>query len=76
MATFKNRLDFLLHLTNYFHGHWEDPEWGRRAENQVLIHVAISELAAKISNAELKQVIQEATQKGISTAGQAVVKGR
>ncbi len=76
MATFKNRLDFLLHLTDYFHGHWEDPEWGRRVENQVLIHLAISELAAKVSDADLKQAIQGAAQKGIVSAGQVAAKKR
>jgi hypothetical protein len=29
--------DFMLHVTNYFHGHWEDPEWGKRPVNQVLV---------------------------------------
>lgn len=26
----KQALDFILHVTDYFKGHWEDPEWGRR----------------------------------------------
>jgi hypothetical protein len=75
MAKFKNRLDFLLHVTDYFHGHWEDPGWGRRPENQVLIHLAIAELANQVADAELKKTIQGAAQKGVVAAGQAVAKG-
>ena len=75
MAKFKDRLDFLLHITDYFHGHWEDPGWGSRAENQVLIHLAIAELAEKVSNAELKKTIQGAAQKGVAVAGQVVARG-
>lgn len=75
MAKFKNRLDFLLHLTDYFHGHWEDLGWGRRPENQILIHLAIAELSNQVADAELKKAIQGATQKGVAAAGQIVAKG-
>lgn len=75
MAKFINRLDFLLHITDYFHGHWEDPTWGRRPENQVLIHLAIAELANQVADVELKKAIQSATKRGVAVAGQAVAKG-
>jgi hypothetical protein len=26
----KNRQEFILWVTDFFHGHWEDPSWGRR----------------------------------------------
>jgi hypothetical protein len=26
----KNRQEFILWVTDFFHGHWEDPNWGRR----------------------------------------------
>jgi hypothetical protein len=29
-AAIKNRQDFILWVTDFFHGHWEDPNWGRR----------------------------------------------
>jgi hypothetical protein len=53
----KSRLEFVLQLTDYFKGHWEDPEWGRRPANQVLIAVAIRELAQGFQDpATLKQI--------------------
>jgi len=46
-----SRLEFILQITDYFKGHWEDPEWGRRPANQVLIALAVRELAQGIQDA-------------------------
>lgn len=62
----KSRLDFVLQVTNYFNGHWEDPEWGRRPENQALIAIAIRELATGITDAALKKQINEAADRAIA----------
>ena len=70
----KTRLDFILRLTDYFHGHWEDPEWGRRASSQVLIAVAVRDLASGIQDADLRGMIQGAADKAITKASQAVAK--
>lgn len=61
----KSRLDFVLQVTNYFNGHWEDPEWGRRPESQALIALAIRELASGITDATLKKQINEAAHRAI-----------
>lgn len=58
--------DFILHVTNYFHGHWEDPEWGRMPVNQLLIGVAIRELAGGIENAEMRSQVHSAVDKVIA----------
>jgi hypothetical protein len=51
------RLEFLLLVTDYLKGHWEDPEWGRRDS---MIYGAINELANKIENSEARAAIQKA----------------
>lgn len=60
MAQSKSRLDFILRLTDYFHGHWEDPEWGKRPGSQILIALAVSELSSKIADAAVRNQIQAA----------------
>ena len=56
----KNGLDFLLRLTDWFHGHYEDPEWGRRPTTQILIAVAVRELSSGLVDAELRGQVQNA----------------
>lgn len=60
MAQSRSRLDFILRLTDYFHGHWEDPGWGRLPGTQVLIALAVSELSSKLTDAAAKSQIQNA----------------
>ncbi|MEI6804481.1 MAG: hypothetical protein WCK83_15075 [Burkholderiales bacterium] len=61
----KTALDFILRLTDWFHGHWEDPEWGKRPTSQILIAIAVRELAAGIQEAELRGQIQATADKVI-----------
>ncbi|MCX7240439.1 MAG: hypothetical protein NTU86_08395 [Burkholderiales bacterium] len=61
----KTALDFILPLTDWFHGHWEDPEWGKRPTSQILIAIAVRELAAGIQEAELRSQIQATADKVI-----------
>lgn len=68
----KSRLEFVLQITDYFKGHWEDPEWGRRPENQALIAVAIRELADGLADAAVKKQINDAAGKAIAGAAAAV----
>ena len=67
MARSESRLDFILRLTDYFHGHWEDPSWGRMPSSQVLIALAVDVLSSKIIDAALRGRIQ-------SAAGEVVAK--
>lgn len=70
----KSARDFILHITNYFHGHWEDPEWGRRPVNQILVSLAIRELANGIQDSETRDQIHTITDKVVSLNAQRVVK--
>lgn len=71
----KSRLDFILRLTDWFHGHWEDPEWGRHPASQILIAVAIRDFSSGIQDAELRGHITAATDKVIAKNSQVVAKG-
>ncbi len=68
----KSRLDFVLQITNYFNGHWEDPDWGRRPANQVLIALAIRDLASGVGDAALQKQILDAADKAIAKNAAAV----
>ena len=59
----KAALDFILRLTDWFHGHWEDPEWGKRASTQILVAIAVRDLAGGLQDAELRSQIQTAADK-------------
>ena len=64
--------DFILHITNYFHGHWEDPEWGKRPVNQVLVGLTIRELASGLEDASLRRQIENAASEAIAKNTQQV----
>ena len=70
----KSARDFILHITNYFHGHWEDPEWGRRPVNQILVSLALRELANGIQDSEAREQLHTITDKIISINAQRVAK--
>lgn len=65
-TTVTSRLDFVLHVTHYFNGHWEDPEWGRRAPNQVLIALAIRDLSEGITDEAVRKALLDAADKAIN----------
>ncbi len=71
----KSALDFILRLTDWFHGHWEDPEWGKRATSQILIAVAVRELASGIHDVELCDHMNMAADKVIAKNSQIVARG-
>ena len=70
----KSALDFILRLTDWFHGHWEDPEWGKRATSQILIAVAVRELASGIQDVELRGHMNMAADKVIAKNSQMVAR--
>src|ERR1700730_1405421 len=67
-------LSFLLRLTDYFKGHWEDPNWGRRASSQILVGLAVRDLAEGIENTELRAQIQGGADKVIGSNSQIVAR--
>jgi hypothetical protein len=66
MAQSRSRLDFILRLTDYFNGHWEDPSWGRLPGTQVLVALAVNELSARITDAAARAQIQTAARAVVS----------
>jgi len=74
MAT-KAASDFILRITEYFHGHWEDPEWGKLPVNQLLIGLAIRELSSRLQDPEVRNVIHTAADRTIAKNGQSMAKG-
>lgn len=70
----KAALEFVLRLTDWFRGHWEDPEWGKRSTTQVLIAIAVHELATGIQDAELRGEIHAAADEVIARNSQAIAK--
>jgi hypothetical protein len=70
----KAALDFILRLTDWFHGHWEDPEWGKRPTTQILIALAVRDLATGIQDAELRGQIHVAVDKVVVKNCQVVSK--
>jgi len=64
--------EFILHVTHYFNGHWEDPEWGRRPVNQLLIGLTIRELADGLGDKEVRAQIQGAVDRAIAVNAKGV----
>lgn len=71
----KAALDFILHITDYFHGHWEDPEWGKLPVNQLLMGLAIRELASGIQDPEVRSQIHAAADRVVAKNSQAAARG-
>lgn len=57
----------ILQLANYLKGHWEDPDWGRRPEDQVLIGLALRQLASGLQDTEARHRITDAANRVISS---------
>ena len=70
----KAALDFILHITDYFHGHYEDPEWGRMPATQILVAVAIRDLAAGIHDKEMRGQMTAAADKVVAMNSQIVAR--
>jgi hypothetical protein len=51
-------LEFLLRITDHFHGHWEDPGWGQRPTTQTLLLASVGTLAEGIADDAARRQIQ------------------
>lgn len=71
----KEAREFILRITDYFRGHWEDPEWGRRPVDQVLINLTIHELANTITDEETRRQIQGAVERTLERSALEMVRG-
>lgn len=61
----REQLKFILAVTDYFHGHWEDPEWGRRI-NEVLKKINVHIAANEIEDNDLRVAIQGLVEKNMA----------
>ena len=68
----KEGLDFLLHITNYFNGHYEDPGWGQRPINQILVALSVHRWADGIEELDIRHQIQGIAEKAIANAAQRI----
>ena len=65
-------LQFILRITDYFHGHYEDLNWGRRHINQILIYLSVHTLAEGIADKETRAAIQIPIEKGMAGLAQKI----
>lgn len=70
----KDQLDFILRLTDYFHGHYEDPEWGKRIGNQALVIAATTTFASAIADHETRATVLNALDAAMVKTAQNVTK--
>jgi hypothetical protein len=70
----KQGLEFLLRITDYFGGHWEDPGWGQQPINQVLVMLSAHTLAGGIEDEKARQEVQGPLEKAIAGAAQRIVR--
>ncbi len=68
----KEGLQFVLRLTDYFGGHWEDPSWGRRAVNQTLLLTSIGTLVEGVADEEARRALQTAVARATVGAARGV----
>lgn len=72
----KEGLKFLLRITDYFDGHWEDPGWGQLQTNQVLALLSVREWADAIADADVRQRIHGVVDKAIANAAQKIARAQ
>ncbi len=56
----KEEEKFILSVTDHFHGHWEDPEWGKR------LLKAMSILANSVADAGMRTNIQRGIENAVA----------
>ncbi len=70
----KKGLEFLLRITDYFGGHWEDPGWGQRPMSQILVNLSLHQLAEGIADDEARAQVQRIAEKEIAGAAQVILR--
>lgn len=56
----------------YRHG-WEDPDWGQSRVGQLVINVAIYDLASRLSDSEVGAELQKTAQRAVAKLSQQIV---
>lgn len=70
----KQALEFILQVTHYFNGHWEDPDWGKSPASQVVVALALRDLAEGVHDSALRSEIRTATDKIIAKSAGAMAR--
>ena len=70
----KQGLEFLLRITDYFGGRWEDPGWGQQPINQVLVMLSAHTLAGGIDDERAREEVQGTLERAIAGAAQRIVR--
>lgn len=70
----KQGLEFLLRITDYFGGHWEDPGWGQQPINQVLVLLSAHTLAGGIEDERARQEVQGPLERALANTAQRIVR--
>ena len=72
----KEALEFILEMTDFMHGHYEDPEWGRdfgRPVSQILVALGAHVFAEAINNKEARNQIQRVARQSIASFANQVI---
>ena len=69
-------LKFLLRITDYFDGHWEDPDWGQQPVNQVLVMVSALTLVDGIEDESTRNAVQQPLERAIAGAAMRIARER
>lgn len=70
----KQGLEFLLRITDFFGGRWEDPGWGQQPINQVLIMLSAHTLAGGIEDEKARGAVQGTLEKALANTAQKIVR--
>lgn len=70
----KQGLEFLLRITDYFGGRWEDPGWGQQPINQVLVMLSAHTMAGGIEDDKARREVQGTLEKAIAGAAQKIAR--
>ena len=63
-------MKFVLAITDFFHGHYEDPEWGKRGARELLALQAAGIFSREIADPEARQHLSEGILKATARVAQ------
>jgi hypothetical protein len=70
----KQGLEFMLRITDFFGGRWEDPGWGQQPINQVLVMLSAHTMAEGIEDDKARREVQGPLEKAIAGTAQRIVR--
>ena len=70
----KQGLEFMLRITDYFGGRWEDPGWGQQPINQVLVMLSAHTMAEVIEDDKARREVHGPLEKAIAGTTQRIIR--